>query len=397
LKRLKPYLEAFRTAIAFLNSSNQRIAAYKSYCVAVGERPRKFGLDMDVRWNSTYLMLKHLVPHKKSFGVFIQAHYPRAANEPHLLTDAHWYVAEHILTFLELFYDSTVALSGVYYPTSPLILHNIIEIAGHLNSYENDNLLRSVVVPMKDKFFKYWRDIPMLYSIAFIMDPRAKMRGLTNALVLLSNLSATDYSPYLTEVRAELTTMFNKYNDKFGAVRLQRAEQPVSSGKKLTAWGKIFGNATGSTSSSFGSGTSSSTLMPPPSLSRRTSATALLQAANTGAAALGSELSAYLDSDTVNQFDDDFNIITWWHEHKRTYPVLSILAKDVLSVPVSTISSESAFSLTGRIIEERRRRLSPEMVEMLACIKDWEAGEARAQHAVEDKDMEAAFEDLFID
>jgi hypothetical protein len=80
----------------------------------------------------------------------------------------------------------------------------------------------------------------------------------------------------------------------------------------------------------------------------------LLQAVNTGAAALGSELSAYLDSDTVNQFDDDFNIINWWHENKRTYPVLSILAKDVLSVPVSTISSESAFSLTGRIIEERR-------------------------------------------
>jgi hypothetical protein len=39
----------FRTTISFLNSSNQRIAAYKSYCIAVGARPRKFGLDMDVR------------------------------------------------------------------------------------------------------------------------------------------------------------------------------------------------------------------------------------------------------------------------------------------------------------------------------------------------------------
>jgi hypothetical protein len=47
-----------------------------------------------------------------------------------------------------------------------------------------------------------------------------------------------------------------------------------------------------------------------------------------------------------------------------------MLAKDVLTVPVSTISSESAFSLTGRIIEERRRRLASEMVEMLTCIKD---------------------------
>ena len=63
LKRLKPYTEDFRTAISFLNSSNQRIAMFKNYCIAQGVRPRKFGLDMDVRWNATYLMLKHLVPY----------------------------------------------------------------------------------------------------------------------------------------------------------------------------------------------------------------------------------------------------------------------------------------------------------------------------------------------
>jgi hypothetical protein len=77
--------------------------------------------------------------------------------------------------------------------------------------------------------------------------------------------------------------------------------------------------------------------------------------------------------------------------------MLSILAKNVLSMPVSIISFESAFSLTGRIIEERRRRLTPEIVEMLSCIKDWEAGEARAQHSVEDKELEASFEDLYLD
>jgi len=127
------------------------------------------------------------------------------------------------LSFLELFYDSTVALSAVYDPTSAQILHHIIEIAGYLNKYKNDNLLRLVVVPMKDKFLKYWRDIPMLYSIAFIMDHRAKIRGFNKALSLLSNLSGTNYSPYLTEVRAQLSTMFNKYDDKFGAVRTQKA------------------------------------------------------------------------------------------------------------------------------------------------------------------------------
>jgi hypothetical protein len=64
-------------------------------------------------------------------------------------------------------------------------------------------------------------------------------------------------------------------------------------------------------------------------------------------------LSAYLDSDIVNQFDDNFSILGWWHGHKLTYPNLSILAKDIMTVPTSTISSESTFSLVGRVIEER--------------------------------------------
>jgi hypothetical protein len=51
LKCLKMYLEDFRIAISFLNSSNQRIASFKSFCLAAGVRPHKFDLDMDVRWN----------------------------------------------------------------------------------------------------------------------------------------------------------------------------------------------------------------------------------------------------------------------------------------------------------------------------------------------------------
>jgi hypothetical protein len=53
--------------------------------------------------------------------------------------------------------------------------------------------------------------------------------------------------------------------------------------------------------------------------------------------------------------------------------------------------------MTGRIIEERRRKLRPDMVEMLTCIKDWEAAEARLQQAMEDNELEEAFEGLFLD
>ena len=66
-------------------------------------------------------------------------------------------------------------------------------------------------------------------------------------------------------------------------------------------------------------------------------------------------------------------------------------------VPVSTISLESTFSLTGRIIEERRRRLNPETVETFTCIRDWENVETRLQRMVEDKELEEAFAGLYLD
>jgi hypothetical protein len=36
LKRIKVYLEAFRTAISYLNSSNQRIAEFRNFCLVKG-------------------------------------------------------------------------------------------------------------------------------------------------------------------------------------------------------------------------------------------------------------------------------------------------------------------------------------------------------------------------
>jgi hypothetical protein len=97
LKHLKMYLEDFRTTISFLNSSKQRIASFKSFCLAAGVRPHKFCLGMDVRWNSTYLILKHILPYKDTFSVFIHTNYRGDT----LLTPDHWYDAEHILQFFE--------------------------------------------------------------------------------------------------------------------------------------------------------------------------------------------------------------------------------------------------------------------------------------------------------
>jgi hypothetical protein len=228
-------------------------------------------------------------------------------------------------------------LSSVYYLTAPLILHHLIDIASHLNQYENDPLLRNYVLPMKAKFAKYCNRIHMLHSFAFVIDPRAKMRGYHKALTLISNLTSTDYANYYESVRAQLTIVFTNYDLRFGGQNPHRKQAPLAGArKKRKAWGKIYGsNAVGGISDP------SSTPKPCTAHSSTSTSSFLFESQ--------SELMSYLDSDPVSKYDDDFNILSWWRD-----PVLSILAKDVTKVLVSTISSESTFSLVGRVIEQRR-------------------------------------------
>jgi hypothetical protein len=124
----------------------------------------------------------------------------------------------------------------------------------------------------------------------------------------------------------------------------------MTSGKKKHAWRRIFGGP-----GSFG-------IIGPFPASARTSS----QFAST----VGCELTAYLGTDNVTAYKDDFDLLLWWCDHKLTFPTLSIMARDIMSVPISTVSLESCFSLTEKIIEERRRCLLSETVEMLACLKN---------------------------
>jgi hypothetical protein len=88
---------------------------------------------------------------------------------------------------------------------------------------------------MQEKYNKYWRDIPLLYSFAFILDPRAKIKGFTKVLRKLMNLTSTNYSAYQVGTRARVTDVYNKYEEKYGTVRLRRTVPQNLSGKKRSA------------------------------------------------------------------------------------------------------------------------------------------------------------------
>ena len=365
LKHLDKNLNNIRLAMSWVNASNPRIASYRRFCEAGNSRPHMLNLDMDVRWNSTYDMLKIVIPDKRNLTLFVNSNYGTI-----LLTEQDWHAAEVLLDFLEILSDATHALSGVYYPTSPLMVHKLLLIASHLKQHETDPFLQHAVHKMQNKYLKYWREIPVLYAFAFILDPRAN--GFGAAISFLTAAVGHNYTDYLFDVKTKLNDIYFKYNEKYAGVR-QRRPAPQGAGKKpKSVWSKLY--PTGSSSNS--------------------STTPGYDGDRTG------ELDSYLRSPIVHYEEDgdvEFNLLKWWHDHKLTYPVLSILARDVLTVPVSSTSSESAFSLAGRILEERRACLTPDMVETLMVVKDGELAKERLQHNPVDVELIASFQSIYLD
>ena len=78
------------------------------------------------------------------------------------------------------------------------------------------------------------------------------------------------------------------------------------------------------------------------------------------------DLDIYL-SETVIEDDGPFDILRWWKINTDRFPILSILARDVLVVPISTVASESTFSTGGIVLDYFRSSLTPKLVEALIC------------------------------
>jgi hypothetical protein len=84
-----------------------------------------------------------------------------------------------------------------------------------------------------------------------------------------------------------------------------------------------------------------------------------------------SELDKYLNEVLEDVNKHDFDILMWWKGNSIRMPTLSLMARDVLAIPVSTVASESAFSTGGRVLDPYISSLTPRVVEGLLCTQDW--------------------------
>jgi len=83
-----------------------------------------------------------------------------------------------------------------------------------------------------------------------------------------------------------------------------------------------------------------------------------------------SELDLYLGEPNHSR-TEDLDILDYWFKTSARYPTLALMARDLLTIPVSTVASESTFSIGGKTITPTRSSLKLKTVQALICLRDW--------------------------
>ncbi|KAM3281126.1 zinc finger BED domain-containing protein DAYSLEEPER-like [Capsicum chacoense] len=207
---------------------------------------------------------------------------------------------------------------------------------------------------MKEKFDKYWGDPIKINKIIFVscvLDPRYKLDSVGYALVKM--FGENQGLSLKAAVKEYMILLFNEYVKSSS----KGLEVAVSSPCSLLEMSTLV--ISGSQLSNQGTG-------PLDSLMQDLKQYKVVN----GGVDARTELDKYFGEETEDD-TKDFNIPHWWKMNATRFPVLAKMACDVLAVPISSITSESAFSIGGCLLDLFRSSLTPKLVQVLVCLQDW--------------------------
>ncbi|XP_054820316.1 zinc finger BED domain-containing protein RICESLEEPER 2-like [Prosopis cineraria] len=317
LRLIRSYVKRVREAIQFVRQSALRMKKFKESCEDEKIQSKSLlTLDVSTRWNSTYLMLESAQKFEVAFKRFED-------KDPYFRIDleqgegvpdaADWRNVRRMVMFLSHFYEMTLRVSGAFYVTSNSLFYEIYMIYRLLDDFE----LSSMAFKMKEKYDKYWGDplkMNQLIYIAAILDPQYKLEWVQFALCKMFNDEGENLAKQVKDV---FIALYHEYKEHVSPSKQSEKEQLVD---------EIQAN--------------------------------------------------FCDKDdlAMKEIEIDrpnFDILGWWKLNGPRFPILSRLASDVLTIPISIVASESTFSTGGHVLDAFRSSLTPKVVQALICAEDW--------------------------
>ncbi|GKV46838.1 hypothetical protein SLEP1_g53799 [Rubroshorea leprosula] len=237
---------------------------------------------------------------------------------------------------------------GSTHVTSHMYFHDFSTILTLLNKWigSNDPLFSTIAEKMKEKHEKYWgaaSNMNVLIFIACVLDPRYKLSFVEFGFGKLYDRIIVETLSY--KVKSTLKKMFEEYCTLSGFMDEDNSNshRPSSQGKDDEAINDDF--------SMFADLYEEKMSMENEEDGKN-------------------EVDLYLAEDKEKK-SDKFHILNWWKVNSSRYLILSLIARDVFVVPMSTVASESAFSIGGCVLDPYRSSLSPKTMEILIRTQNW--------------------------
>ncbi|XP_047092284.1 zinc finger BED domain-containing protein RICESLEEPER 2-like [Lolium rigidum] len=331
-----------RESIKFIKASSAREERFAEIALQL-EIPstKTLCLDVTTQWNTTYLMLLAALDYRQAFTTLETC--DDNYNESPSAED--WKRVEAACNYLKFLYDSAHSIMAAANPTSNLFFHEAWKLQLELSNAitHEDQVFSSIAKEMHERFDKYWKDCNLVLAIAVVMDPRFKMKLVEFSY---SKIYGVEAAKYVKVVDDALHDLYKDY-----------VAQPLAS------TGEANKNASANNNTAAAPSTGDGLL----DFDMYLSEIAISQPSK-------SELEQYLDEALTPRIQD-FEIVDWWKLNTLKFPTLSKMARDILAIPMSMVSSGgsifSAATTGSRMLDDYRSSLRPEIVEALFCAKDW--------------------------
>jgi len=306
-----------------------------AYFKRVGEIPGMTTLKQEVetRWNSKLMMMQSIIKEKERIQNYL---YSR--NQVGRLDKINFELLQCLCNFLEPFKTCIESLEGSKYVTIHSVQLLKKKLIQHLQIGMNELPIISQLKETAVAFLNQKWSITIVHKIATFLCPKFKS---------LSFLSDSERN----EVHMHVRQMISNFTAE---------------------------SATSSKSSPGAADHSYSGVCPPKRkfTSDMSEFEDNTNAATSSAKVVFDEVTKYIDSHLheypVGETDDNtiggIDLLSFWKSKVEEFPGLSTLARCIFCIPASSASSERAFSVSGRVFEQRRTRMGSQTLDAILVL-----------------------------